>query len=177
MPSAPQHPEHPLSSLSDPSTEIARAHAQRGGESKAGEDASPTLSPENIMRRARLRSFPQAGNVTPFPAPIAVQDWVVESQVIEGTGAFGTPAQQGAAFPQSPQQDPELLPTLLEEPAPQAAQAYPTMPTLRAGSSEPEPSPNTALVASPQASVSATSGYAIADLPDSAFRKLSQLEA
>ncbi len=177
MPATPQQPEQQMPSPSEPPREAAPIEARQGWESEDSESPASSLPPSNIMRRARLRSFPEAGNVTPFPAPTAMQGWVVESQVIEETDEFDRAPERPKAPPARSEQDNVPFPVPPDEPAPPTAQVAPTITAALVGGSESAPAANTALMVRPDVPASATPGYAIADLPDSTFRKLSQLEA
>lgn len=176
MPSTPQQPEHPLASPAEPSSEAEQRSAWHGGGSKEPKDVSFPPSPGMIMRRARLSSFPQAGNVTPFPTTPALQDWVVDSQVIEESSGFGRVAPQPAALPQRPEPDLQPGPTfsgasaLPITPVPLATIPPPAAPTA-------EPERGVLPMSWSDTSVSAPAEHPLADLPDSAFRKLSPLEA
>jgi pilus assembly protein CpaF len=157
-----------------------------------------------IVRRARLRLFPEAGNSASFASPVASSwqsEWVVDSQIVE-TDEFGGTEPYLRLVPQDPESPVEPDETEPDTPTPSAFQT-PPQPLTRAAEAaaaaayapEPPAAPaafapaqlpleEAALVpmlpATPQpasASADHASIPTTLELPDSAFRKLTQLEA
>ncbi len=153
-------------------------------------EVTATLISRGIVRRARLASFPDLGNMELFPAQQGTSgshDWVVDSQIAEGAFDFGLEEQE-RLFPQrapAPKSEPERprssevvvsssMSTPASAPAPSAPVTPP--PALERVENAELPAPETHLVPvskpEPPASM-----QTVAELPDSAFRKLSALEA
>lgn len=146
-------------------------------------DAPSLLS--GIVRRARLRSFPEAEAAPAYAYSRAPQQtgWVVESQIAEDFGVEEAPQSQGViaepdwAEPPAPYAPafetsaPADTPTSAPASAPETLDLeQPTGPQPVVAPSEP---PSMQLVKVPAPDVPRS----MADLPDSAYRKLSPLEA
>lgn len=150
-------------------------------------DDASTLMSSGIVRRARLTSFPETGERELFaeregmPWP---QEWVVDSQIAEGTHDFGLdePGNHYAA------PEPERS---TRGPVFSASQPMPSVRStvLAASGSTPEPIDLLAYQPQPEApfeppgqaepsvALQPVPSQVVAELPDSAFRKLSPQEA
>ncbi|GEM_PF-1519296 len=159
---------------------------EAGGEA----DVPSAFFPQGIVRRAKLQLFPKADHPSSAPAAEDLswqQNWVVDSQIIEDPLAFGAEGYESqetasvAQYRDSLPTFPEMVQAASmtqEQPAPSPSPAL-AEPEQRETSlivSETRPKV-TAQLATVQGPIRAPSAEQPSELPDSAFRKLSQLEA